>query len=76
MPVQIMLKPLRKRFKYHFCGNKQTNSLEKVSKKNNFLMNFIIEIQFDIEARVVFNSNSKLDKGPSGFYEGNDSTHI
>lgn len=27
--IQIMLKPLVKKFYYHFCGNKQTNSLEK-----------------------------------------------
>ncbi|XP_037552024.1 RAD50-interacting protein 1 [Nematolebias whitei] len=29
LPVQIMLQPLRKRFRYHFCGNRQTNSLSK-----------------------------------------------
>ncbi|GAB1607404.1 RAD50-interacting protein 1-like [Argonauta hians] len=29
LPLQLMLKPLKKRFKYHFYGNRQTNSLEK-----------------------------------------------
>ena len=32
LPVQVMLKPLIKRFRYHFYGNKQTNSLEKVTQ--------------------------------------------
>ena len=30
LPMQVMLKPLIKRFRYHFYGNKQTNSLDKV----------------------------------------------
>uniref|UniRef100_A0A3Q3W873 RAD50-interacting protein 1 n=1 Tax=Mola mola TaxID=94237 RepID=A0A3Q3W873_MOLML len=29
LPIQIMLLPLRKRFRYHFYGNQQTNSLSK-----------------------------------------------
>ncbi|XP_048248594.1 RAD50-interacting protein 1-like [Haliotis rufescens] len=29
LPLQLMLKPLKKRFKYHFYGKKQTNSLDK-----------------------------------------------
>ncbi|XP_056140209.1 RAD50-interacting protein 1 [Lampris incognitus] len=29
LPIQIMLQPLRKRFRYHFTGNRQTNSLSK-----------------------------------------------
>ncbi|XP_066524631.1 RAD50-interacting protein 1 isoform X1 [Hoplias malabaricus] len=29
LPIQIMLLPLSKRFKYHFTGNRQTNSLNK-----------------------------------------------
>ncbi|KAF5908405.1 RAD50-interacting protein 1 [Clarias magur] len=29
LPVQIMLQPLSKRFRYHFTGNRQTNSLNK-----------------------------------------------
>ncbi|XP_063783105.1 RAD50-interacting protein 1 [Pseudophryne corroboree] len=29
LPMQIMLKPLQKRFWYHFTGNKQTNVLSK-----------------------------------------------
>ncbi|KAM4615571.1 RAD50-interacting protein 1-like [Polymixia lowei] len=30
LPIQIMLLPLVKRFRYHFTGNRQTNSLSKV----------------------------------------------
>ncbi|XP_023648931.2 RAD50-interacting protein 1 [Paramormyrops kingsleyae] len=29
LPIQIMLLPLSKRFRYHFSGNRQTNSLSK-----------------------------------------------
>ncbi|XP_076152379.1 RAD50-interacting protein 1 [Alosa pseudoharengus] len=29
LPIKIMLVPLSKRFKYHFTGNRQTNSLNK-----------------------------------------------
>lgn len=29
LPLQLMIKPLRKRFRYHFSGNKQTNSIAK-----------------------------------------------
>ncbi|XP_059140447.1 RAD50-interacting protein 1-like [Physella acuta] len=29
LPLELMIKPLRKRFRYHFYGQKQTNSLEK-----------------------------------------------
>ncbi|KAL4240718.1 RAD50-interacting protein 1 [Mactra antiquata] len=29
LPIQLMIKPLRKRFKYHFYGNKQTNDKGK-----------------------------------------------
>ncbi|TNM91745.1 hypothetical protein fugu_020125 [Takifugu bimaculatus] len=29
LPIQIMLVPFRKRFRYHFCGNRQTSSLSK-----------------------------------------------
>ncbi|XP_038134067.1 RAD50-interacting protein 1 [Cyprinodon tularosa] len=29
LPVQIMLQPLAKRFRYHFYGNRQTNSIHK-----------------------------------------------
>ncbi|XP_047448213.1 RAD50-interacting protein 1 isoform X2 [Mugil cephalus] len=29
LPIQIMLVPLIRRFKYHFCGNRQTNCLSK-----------------------------------------------
>lgn len=30
LPIQIMLLPLSKRFRYHFTGNRQTNNLSKV----------------------------------------------
>ena len=36
LPLDLMLKPLRKRFRYHFYGKKQTNDLSKV-----FIMNEI-----------------------------------
>ncbi|XP_035829833.1 RAD50-interacting protein 1 isoform X2 [Aplysia californica] len=29
LPLELMLKPLKKRFRYHFYGQKQTNSLDK-----------------------------------------------
>jgi len=29
LPLELMLKPLKKRFRYHFYGSKQTNSLDK-----------------------------------------------
>ncbi|XP_053393642.1 RAD50-interacting protein 1-like isoform X2 [Mercenaria mercenaria] len=29
LPLQLMIKPLRRRFKYHFYGNKQTNDIGK-----------------------------------------------
>ncbi|XP_014681256.1 PREDICTED: RAD50-interacting protein 1-like isoform X2 [Priapulus caudatus] len=29
LPLQLLLKPLRKRFKFHFCGKKLTNNIEK-----------------------------------------------
>lgn len=29
LPIQLMIKPLRKRFKYHFYGKKQTNDIGK-----------------------------------------------
>ena len=42
LPMQVMLKPLIKRFRYHFYGNKQTNSLDKVP---TFDLSFICSIQ-------------------------------
>ena len=30
LPLELLLTPLRKRFKYHFTGDKKTNSKEKV----------------------------------------------
>lgn len=35
LPIQIMLLPLSRRFRYHFYGNRQTNSLSKVSHTQN-----------------------------------------
>ena len=31
LPIELLLAPLRKRFKFHFYGDRQTNSKEKVS---------------------------------------------
>jgi hypothetical protein len=31
--MELLLRPLRKRFQYHFYGKRQTNSLEKVEYK-------------------------------------------
>ena len=30
LPLELLLSPLRKRFKYHFSGDRKTNSKEKV----------------------------------------------
>lgn len=35
LPIQIMLVPLTKRFRYHFYGNRQTNSPSKVPQTRN-----------------------------------------
>lgn len=29
LPILLLLEPLRKRFLFHFCGNKQTNRSDK-----------------------------------------------
>lgn len=34
LPLDWLLKPFRKRFRFHFYGNKQTNSLDKVGSDN------------------------------------------
>jgi hypothetical protein len=31
LPLEMMVKPLKKRFRYHFMEDRKTNSLEKVS---------------------------------------------
>ena len=31
LPLELLLSPLRKRFKYHFSGDRKTNSKEKVA---------------------------------------------
>lgn len=49
LPIQIMLLPLSKRFRYHFTGNRQTNNLTKVrdytftviQTKISFLLYFV-----------------------------------
>ena len=30
LPLELLVAPLRKRFKFHFCGDRKTNSKEKV----------------------------------------------
>ena len=32
LPLELLLAPLRKRFRYHFSGNRKTNSKEKVRR--------------------------------------------
>ena len=32
LPLELLLSPLRKRFKYHFYGQKRTNSPDKVDR--------------------------------------------
>ena len=32
LPLELLLTPLRKRFRYHFTGDKKTNSKEKVTR--------------------------------------------
>ena len=39
-PLEQMIQPLRKRFRYHFTGERRTNSLEKVRFKNILDYNF------------------------------------
>ena len=39
-PLEQMIQPLRKRFRYHFTGERRTNSLEKVRFKNILDDNF------------------------------------
>ena len=34
LPLELLLAPLRKRFRYHFSGNRKTNSKEKVEDLN------------------------------------------
>lgn len=46
LPIQIMLLPLGKRFRYHFYGNRQTNSLSKVSDTQNTKCFFFIILSF------------------------------
>jgi hypothetical protein len=37
LPLELLLAPLRKRFKYHFSGNRKTNSKDKVRGKKNIM---------------------------------------
>ena len=37
LPIELLLEPLRKRFKFHFYGEKKTNSKEKVAASQAIL---------------------------------------
>lgn len=46
LPLELLVTPLRKRFKFHFCGNRQTNSKEKVI--NNLFIIIIINLMLSL----------------------------
>uniref|UniRef100_A0A8B9PIH9 RAD50-interacting protein 1 n=1 Tax=Apteryx owenii TaxID=8824 RepID=A0A8B9PIH9_APTOW len=48
LPMQIMLNPLQKRFKYHFTGNKQTNILNKLEFSRGLVMLILEKLAADI----------------------------
>ncbi|KAF4793907.1 RAD50 interactor 1 [Turdus rufiventris] len=48
LPIQIMLNPLQKRFKYHFTGNKQTNVLNKLEFSRALVMLILEKLAADI----------------------------
>lgn len=56
LPIQIMLIPLTKRFKYHFYGNRQTNSPSKVSYIHKHKYNACKMVQNYISASLLMTS--------------------
>lgn len=52
LPLQLMIKPLRKRFRYHFTGNKQTNSIAKPEWYLTQILNWVGNHQSFLEATV------------------------
>lgn len=41
-PIDLLVRPLRKRFRFHFYGKKQTNNIEKVTYFNVILADKIL----------------------------------
>ncbi|XP_054257959.1 RAD50-interacting protein 1 [Macrosteles quadrilineatus] len=41
LPINLLIRPLRKRFIYHFCGNKETNKPEKTEWYMTQVVNWI-----------------------------------
>ncbi|XP_007105861.1 RAD50-interacting protein 1 isoform X1 [Physeter macrocephalus] len=48
LPVQIMLTPLQKRFRYHFRGNRQTNVISKLEFSRGLMMLVLEKLAADI----------------------------
>ncbi|OXB56316.1 hypothetical protein ASZ78_009647 [Callipepla squamata] len=48
LPIQIMLNPLQKRFRYHFTGNKPTNVLSKLEFSRALVMLILEKLAADI----------------------------
>uniref|UniRef100_A0A8C5WVT9 RAD50-interacting protein 1 n=1 Tax=Laticauda laticaudata TaxID=8630 RepID=A0A8C5WVT9_LATLA len=48
LPMQIMLAPLQKRFKYHFTGNRQTNVLTKLEFSRTLVMLILEKLDAEI----------------------------
>lgn len=59
LPVHFLVLPLRKRFIYHFYGNKQTN---RSDKPEWYVANFFLMLAFNFSLKV-FHSDFILDKG-------------
>uniref|UniRef100_A0A7N5JBN2 RAD50-interacting protein 1 n=1 Tax=Ailuropoda melanoleuca TaxID=9646 RepID=A0A7N5JBN2_AILME len=48
LPIQIMLMPLQKRFRYHFRGNRQTNVISKLEFSRGLMMLVLEKLAADI----------------------------
>ncbi|KAM9078293.1 RAD50-interacting protein 1 isoform 2-T2 [Megaptera novaeangliae] len=48
LPIQIMLTPLQKRFRYHFRGNRQTNVISKLEFSRGLMMLVLEKLAADI----------------------------
>ncbi|XP_036748272.2 RAD50-interacting protein 1 isoform X2 [Manis pentadactyla] len=48
LPIQIMLTPLQKRFRYHFRGNRQTNVISKLEFSRGLMMLVLDKLAADI----------------------------
>ncbi|ERE88431.1 RAD50-interacting protein 1 [Cricetulus griseus] len=48
LPIQIMLTPLQKRFKYHFRGSRQTNVISKLEFSRGLVMLILEKLASDI----------------------------